>query len=88
MRCFGDARAIEELVRYRSSSVLWARTEALEKLQAEIFFVDRAEYLVSLLRDKVRRTAVERLGKLNPRALSIWADPVAALLRDMHWRVQ
>ena len=47
-------------------------TEALGKLEPDII-VNYAEYLVSLLRDKdekVRRAAVEGLGKLNPRALS------------------
>ena len=34
---FGDARAIAELVRHSSSSVLRAGTEALEKLEPEIF---------------------------------------------------
>ena len=70
---FGDARAIAELARHSNSSVLWAGTETLEKLELEIF-VECAGYLVSLLRDKdekVRRAGVEGLGKLNPRALSI-----------------
>ena len=70
---FGDARAIAELVRHRSSSVLRAGTEALEILKPEIFVI-YAEYLVSLLCDKdekVHRAAVAGLGKLNLRALSI-----------------
>ena len=61
---FGDARAIAELARHSTSSVLRAGTEALGKMEPDIF-VDYAEYLVSLFRDKdekVRRAAVKGLG--------------------------
>ena len=43
----GDAGAIAELARHSNSSLLWAGTETLGKLEPEIF-VDYAEYLVSL----------------------------------------
>ena len=86
---FGHARAIAELVRGSSSSVLCAGTDALGKLEPEIF-VNYAGYFVSLLRvkdEKVRRAAVEGLEKLNPRALSILGRSSRSSLRDMHWRV-